>query len=160
MKTIFEKGKRLFFCLLLLIGFGTNVGAQNQQTVTINGQTIDKTVVQITFDKDQVVLHFSDGLSQTANMDDVSIVFSPKDAESISSLQNNTFIFHGVVNGQLTIGNVQEGTHLTIFNANGQRMMSAQSTGGTTTLQVSQLPVGTYILRAGTQIVKFQKTNR
>ena len=158
MKTVFEMEKRFFFCLLLLIGFVTNAGAQTQQTVTINGQTVEKTVVQITFDKDQVVLHFSDGLTRTADMDDVSIAFSPSDAESISSLQNNAFVFQGVVNGQLTIGNLQEGTHLTIFNANGQRMMSAQSTGGTTTLQVSQLPVGTYILRAGTQIVKFQKT--
>ena len=158
MKTVFEMEKRFFFCLLLLIGFGTNAGAQTQQTVTINGQTVEKTVVQITFDKDQVVLHFSDGLTQTADMDDVSIAFSPSDAESISSLQSNAFTFHGVVNGQLTIGNLQEGTHLTIFNANGQRMMSAQSTGGTTTLQVSQLPAGTYILKAGSQFVKFQKT--
>ena len=158
MKTVFEMEKRLLLCLLLLIGFGTNAVAQTQQTVTVNGQTVEKTVVQITFDKDQVVLHFSDGLTQTADMDDVSIAFSPSDAESISSLLSNAFIFHGVVNGQLTIGNLQEGTHLTIFNANGQRMMSAQSTGGTTTLQVSQLPTGTYILKAGSQYVKFQKT--
>ena len=158
MKTVFEMEKRLLLCLLLLIGFGTNAVAQTQQTVTVNGQTVEKTVVQITFDKDQVVLHFSDGLTQTADMDDVSIAFSPSDAESISSLQSNAFIFHGVVNGQLTIGNLQEGTHLTIFNANGQRMMSAQSTGETTTLQVSQLPAGTYILKAGSQFVKFQKT--
>ena len=158
MKTVFEMEKRLLLCLLLLIGFGTNAVAQTQQTVTVNGQTVEKTVVQITFDKDQVVLHFSDGLTQTADMDDVSITFSPSDAESISSLQSNAFTFHGVVNGQLTIGNLQEGTHLTIFNANGQRMMSAQSTGGTTTLQVSQLPAGTYILKAGSQFVKFQKT--
>ena len=158
MKTVFEMEKRLLLCLLLLIGLGTNAVAQTQQTVTVNGQTVEKTVVQITFDKDQVVLHFSDGLTQTADMDDVSIAFSPSDAESISTLQSNAFIFHGVVNGQLTIGNLQEGTHLTIFNANGQRMMSAQSTGGTTTLQVSQLPAGTYILKAGSQYVKFQKT--
>ena len=158
MKTVFEMEKRLLLCLLLLIGLGTNAVAQTQQTVTVNGQTVEKTVVQITFDKDQVVLHFSDGLTQTADMDDVSIAFSPSDAESISSLLSNAFIFHGVVNGQLTIGNLQEGTHLTIFNANGQRMMSAQSTGGTTTLQVSQLPTGTYILKAGSQYVKFQKT--
>ena len=158
MKTVFEMEKRLLLCLLLLIGLGTNAVAQTQQTVTVNGQTVEKTVVQITFDKDQVVLHFSDGLTQTADMDDVSIAFSPSDAESISSLQSNAFIFHGVVNGQLTIGNLQEGTHLTIFNANGQHMMSAQSTGGTTTLQVSQLPAGTYILKAGSQYVKFQKT--
>ena len=150
--------KRLFISLLFLIYLAAPSWAQTQQTVTINGQTVEKTVVQITFDKDQVVLHFSDGLTQTADMDDVSIAFSPSDAESISSLQDNAFVFHGVVNGQLTIGNLQEGMHLTIFNANGQRMMSALSTGGTTTLQVSQLPVGTYILRAGTQIVKFQKT--
>ena len=150
--------KGLFISLLFLIYLAAPSWAQTQQTVTINGQTVEKTVVQITFDKDQVVLHFSDGLTQTADMDDVSIAFSPLDAESISSLQDNAFVFHGVVNGQLTIGNLQEGTHLTIFNANGQRMMSALSTGGTTTLQVSQLPVGTYILRAGTQIVKFQKT--
>ena len=150
--------KRFFISLLFLIFLAAPSWAQTQQTVTINGQTVDKTVVQITFDKDQVVLHFSDGLTQTADMDDVSIAFSPSDAESISSLQSNTFIFHGVVNGQLTIGNLQEGTHLTIFNANGQRMMSAQSTGGTTTLQVSQLPTGIYILKAGSQYVKFQKT--
>ena len=158
MKTVFEMEKRLLLCLLLLIGLGTNAVAQTQQTVTVNGQTVENTVVQITFDKDQVVLHFGDGLTQTADMDDVSIAFSPSDAESISSLQSNAFTFHGVVNGQLTIGNLQEGTHLTIFNANGQRMMSAQSTGGTTTLQVSQLPTGTYILKAGSQYVKFQKT--
>ena len=157
MKTVFEMEKRLLLCLLLLIGLGTNAVAQTQQTVTVNGKTVEKTVVQITFDKDQVVLHFSDGLTQTADMDDVSIAFSPSDAESISSLQSNAFTFHGIVNGQLTIGNLQEGTHLTIFNANGQRMMSAQSTGGTTTLQVSQLPAGTYILKAGSQFVKFQK---
>ena len=150
--------KRFFISLLFLIYLAAPSWAQTQQTVTINGQTVDKTVVKITFDKDQVVLHFSDGFTQTADMDDVSIAFSPSDAESISSLQSNAFIFHGVVNGQLTIGNLQEGTHLTIFNANGQRMMSAQSTGGTTTLQVSQLPTGTYILKAGSQYVKFQKT--
>ena len=150
--------KRFFISLLFLIYLAAPSWAQTQQTVTINGQTVDKTVVKITFDKDQVVLHFSDGLTQTADMDNVSIAFSPSDAESISSLQSNAFIFHGVVNGQLTIGNLQEGTHLTIFSANGQRMMSAQSTGGTTTLQVSQLPAGTYILKAGSQYVKFQKT--
>ncbi|MBO7661503.1 MAG: T9SS type A sorting domain-containing protein [Bacteroidaceae bacterium] len=150
--------KRFFISLLFLIFLATPSWAQTQQTVTINGQTVEKTVVQITFDKDQVVLHFSDGFTQTADMDDVSIAFSPSDAESISSLQSNAFIFHGVVNGQLTIGNLKEGTQLTIFNANGQRMMSAQSTGGTTTLQVSQLPTGTYILKAGSQYVKFQKT--
>ena len=150
--------KRFFISLLFLIYLVAPSWAQTQQTVTINGQTVDKTVVKITFDKDQVVLHFSDGFTQTADMDNVSIAFSPSDAESISSLQSNAFIFHGVVNGQLTIGNLQEGTHLTIFNANGQRMMSALSTGETTTLQVSQLPAGTYILKAGSQYVKFQKT--
>lgn len=150
--------KRFFISLLFLIYLAAPSWAQTQQTVTINGQTVDKTVVKITFDKDQVVLHFSDGLTQTADMDNVSIAFSPSDAESISSLQSNAFIIHRVVNGQLTIGNLQEGTHLTIFNANGQHMMSAQSTGETTTLQVSQLPAGTYILKAGSQYVKFQKT--
>ncbi|MBQ3627405.1 MAG: hypothetical protein II947_00055, partial [Bacteroidaceae bacterium] len=71
--------KRLLLYLLLLIGLGTNAVAQTQQTVTVNGLTVEKTVVQITFDKDQVVLHFSDGLTQTADMDDVSIAFSPSD---------------------------------------------------------------------------------
>ena len=150
--------KRLFISLLFLICLSAPSWAQTQQTVTINGQAVDKTVVQITFDKDQVVLHFSDGLIQTADMDNVSIAFTASDTESISTLQGNAFIFRGVVNGQLSIGNVQPGTKLTIFNANGQRMMAAQSTGESTTLNVSQLPVGTYILKVGTQIVKFQKT--
>ena len=46
--------------LLLLAGMlSTAVFADNKQTVKIDGQVIEKTISEITFDGDNVVLHFA-----------------------------------------------------------------------------------------------------
>ena len=55
--------------LLLLAGMLSTVTyADNNQTVKIEGSIIDKVVTEITFDGDEVVLHYSDNSSDTKNM--------------------------------------------------------------------------------------------
>lgn len=63
--------------LLLLAGMlSTAVFAGNKQTVTIDGQVIEKTISEITFDGDNVVLHYADNTSATEDMSRVTLSFS------------------------------------------------------------------------------------
>lgn len=49
--------------------------ADNGQTVTIGGQTVNKTVKEITFSGTDMELSFADGTTQTADMATVNITF-------------------------------------------------------------------------------------
>lgn len=63
--------------LLLLTGMlSTAVFAGNKQTVTIDGQVIEKAISEITFDGDNVVLHYADNTSATEDMSLVTLSFS------------------------------------------------------------------------------------
>lgn len=63
--------------LLLLAGMlSTAVFANSKQTVKIDGQVIDNTVSEITFDGDNVVLHYADNTSATEDMSLVTLSFS------------------------------------------------------------------------------------
>ena len=63
--------------LLLLTGMlSTAVFAGNKQTVTIDGQVIEKTISEITFDGDNVVLQYADNSSDQADMSLVTLSFS------------------------------------------------------------------------------------
>ena len=63
--------------LLLLAGMlSTAVFAGNKQTVKIEGQVIEKTISEITFDGDNVVLHYADNSSGQADMSLVTLSFS------------------------------------------------------------------------------------
>ena len=63
--------------LLLLAGMlSTAVFAGNKQTVKIEGQVIEKTISEITFDGDIVVLHYADNSSDQADMSLVTLSFS------------------------------------------------------------------------------------
>lgn len=63
--------------LLLLAGMlSTAVFAGNKQTLKIEGQVIEKTISEITFDGDNVVLHYADNTSATEDMSLVTLSFS------------------------------------------------------------------------------------
>ena len=59
--------RHLLVLVCLLMTFGAM--ADDVQTVTVGGSTVDKTVTQITFDGDDVILHFSDATSDKWDMD-------------------------------------------------------------------------------------------
>lgn len=63
--------------LLLLAGMlSTAVFADSKQTVKIEGKVIEKTISEITFDGDNVVLHYADNTSATEDMSLVTLSFS------------------------------------------------------------------------------------
>lgn len=122
------------------------------QTLTINGQTVEKTVTQLTFSGDNVVLHF-EGSDESYALDDVVLDFS--DVSSINSI--NTFKLNGLVDGRLDISGLAAGTPVAVFDISGKKMASLRAGEETTQVNVGNFRSGVYILKAGTQIVKFVK---
>ena len=88
--------KRIIAVSLALMSLCLSANADVVQTLTINGQTVEKTVTQLTFSGDNVVLHF-EGSEESYALDDVVLDFS--DVSSINSI--NTFKLNGLVDGRL-----------------------------------------------------------
>ena len=72
---------------LALLFASSAVHADNGQVVTVNGKTVAKTVTKMTFDGDNVVLHYADQSSETVDMSNVVIVFPVTDAVKALSVE-------------------------------------------------------------------------
>ena len=115
----------IFSCLLLSLGVMADGG---DQTVTVGGSTVNKTVKQITFNGDDVVLHFSDNSTQAASMDEeVKIAFKL----STTYLES--------INAQLSTFNSQR-----IYNLRGQYMGES----------LDDVSAGVYIVNGKKVVVK------
>lgn len=116
--------------LTLALAVSASAYAQDvKQVVTINGTANEKTVQTITFEGDNVNLLYTDGTSETADMEVVAISFE-YEATSI------------------TVSSVAEnGEAKKIYDINGRQVRS--------TLDV--LPQGVYIVKSANKSVKFIK---
>lgn len=117
--------RQLLFLGLLLLCLGA-MADDGDQTVTIAGTTVSKTVKQITFSGDDVILHFSDNTTQTADMDnEVKIAFelSTTYLESINA-QPSTFNSQRVYNlrGQY-MGESLDGLRAGVYIQNGKKVI-------------------------------------
>ena len=102
-----------------------NVLADNRQTVTVNGQPVDKTVKEITFNGDNVILLFSDNSTQTEDMSLVQLAFSYGPATGINQLETVQEALQGKVynlNGQL-VGDSIDGLAKGIYIVNGKKVI-------------------------------------
>jgi len=133
--------------LLMSVSFAK---AESKQTLTINGQTVESVVTRITFEGDNVVLHFKGGDSQTADMDAVVLGFEYSPTTSISVLR-------GTVDNYLNLAGLDEGTVVSIYDAQGKLVRTTTVREAKAVLSVSTLRSGVYVLKAGRRIVKFNK---
>lgn len=144
--------KRFFVAALFIMSLCGIAQADVQQTLTINGQKVEKVVSQITFSGDNVVLHFN-GSEESYPMNDVQIDFSG--ASGINSV--STFTLNGIVDGQLNIAGLAAGTSVAVYDVSGKKVAATRAQGDATQLDINNLNGGVYILKAGNQIVKFVK---
>ena len=144
--------KRFFMAVMLVMSLCGIVKADAEQTLTINGQKVEKVVSQLTFSGDNVVLHF-DGSEESYPMNEVQIDFTV--TNGINNLK--TFTFNGIVDGQLNIAGLADGTPVAVYDISGKKVAGVRAAGKVTQLSVDGLNGGVYILKAGNQIVKFVK---
>lgn len=133
--------------LLMSVSFAK---AESKQTLTINGQTVESIVTRITFEGDNVVLHFKGGDSQTADMDAVVLGFEYSPTTAIGVLR-------GTVDNYLNLAGLDEGTVVSIYDAQGKLVRTTTVREAKAVLSVSTLRSGVYVLKAGRRIVKFNK---
>jgi hypothetical protein len=132
-------------CLLMIL----SVQAEKKQTLTINGQTIEKIATRITFDGDNVVITFGDQTSQIADMEQVRLSFSALPT-TIGTIKEH-------VADLLDINGIELGTTIEIYDAQGKKVITARADEARTILNTHSLKGGIYLLKANRQVVKFVK---
>lgn len=112
--------------LLLLAGMlSAAVFAGSKQTVKIDGQVIDKTVSEITFDGDNVVLQYSDNTSDNGDMSLVTLSFSYSTTTGISQVEGIKQALQGKVynlQGQC-VGSSLQGLSKGVYIINGKKVI-------------------------------------
>lgn len=112
--------------LLLLAGMlSTAVFADSKQTVKIDGQVIEKTISEITFDGDNVVLQYSDNTSDQADMSLVTLSFSYSTTTGISQVEGIKKALQGKVynlQGQC-VGSSLQGLSKGVYIINGKKVI-------------------------------------
>lgn len=111
----------ILLAMLCLVAQTSQVG----QKLTINGEQVDKVATQLTFDGDNVVLHFGD-TQESYDMNSVTLSFEVADGISATSM----FQLSGIVSGQLCVSGLDSGTVVSVFDAAGQLVLH-NSTGHT-----------------------------
>lgn len=117
--------KRIY--LLAFAGLlASAIYADNKQTVTVNGSAVGKTVTEITFDGDEVTLHFNDQSSQTEDMSLVKLAFTYDNTPTgINQVETVKEALQGKVynlNGQL-VGTSTDGLAKGIYIVNGKKVI-------------------------------------
>lgn len=111
--------------LLLLAGMlSTAVFAGSKQTVKIVGQVIEKTVSEITFDGDNVVLQYSDNTSDQADMSLVTLSFTYQ-TTGISQIEDIKKALQGKVYNLLDqcVGKSPTGLSKGVYIINGKKVI-------------------------------------
>lgn len=146
--------KRLLAGLLTALSMAGGVCAETTQTLLINGEEVDRLVSSITFDGDNVVLHFGDE-TESYDMNLVSLTLDHK--SGINDL--NMFAFNGrIEGGVLSVRGLEAGVPIFIYNLGGIVQSSAMAdNNGEAVIDVQRFPAGIYILQAGNNCVKFVK---
>lgn len=115
-----------FYFFILAALLSTNMLADSKQTVTINGQAVDKTVSEITFDGDNVTLSYSDGSSATEDMSLVKLAFTyDGGTDGINQMEMVKQSLQGMVynlNGQL-VGTSTDGLDKGVYIVNGKKII-------------------------------------
>lgn len=99
--------------------------ADNKQTLTIDGSTVDKVVTQITFDGDNAVLTYSDNSTQSADMELVALAFEYDGTSGISAVETEETTVTGKVynlNGQM-VGTTTAGLSKGVYIVDGKKMI-------------------------------------
>ncbi|KXB48756.1 hypothetical protein HMPREF1870_00258 [Bacteroidales bacterium KA00344] len=139
--------------MLLVATMPTPAWADGPVT-TVNGVQVERVLSKITFWGDNIVLHFNDGnAEQTEDLEAVSITLPA--TTGIDKLR--TFVSKQLQGDNLTLKGVGRGERIAIYDAGGRLRMQTTASGSDMSLSLAGLKTGVYIVKAGNNIIKFQK---
>lgn len=142
--------------LVSVFAAGLSVGAFAEKQVLINGAVAEKSdVVEITFKGDDLELKYSDGSSFLLDMETVEIDFMG--GTSLAGVSSGIFSLNSVPEEELRLQGVRQGALIQIIATGGKLLYMEQAGAGDVVIPISFLRPGAYLLKAGSQVVKFIK---
>lgn len=143
--------KKLILSIVFMLALALSVNAA-EPTLTINGKEVEKTVTKITFEGDNVVLHFGNE-TEAHDMNSVVLTFS-----ALSGIDEIiSYSFNGIIDGNIVLGGIPTGTVVEIYDTTGKLRVSEKITSDPANIDITTLNKGIYLLKAGKNCVKFQK---
>lgn len=147
-----KKIRTLFLSALLAVS--TSVMADDYQYLTVsqtNGETsfAVSDIKKITFDATNMVLHLSNGSTETLPLANLSKMFfagSPSAVASLGKSQSKVQFNGGMLRAELTTGERVE-----LFNMKGEKVFSTNQSGN---YDLSTLVKGVYIVKVGADTKK------
>lgn len=150
--------RKLLFTLFMLLGV---CYIQAAGVFKVNGEVIEKTPALITMDGYQagyLQVKFTDGSVVSYNMN--LIEYYPNEPSSSikeTKQEDGFWQVKGRVGDVLRLEGITPGAEISIYSASGVQEYRGKSNSEHTTVDVSRLSQGVYILRVGRQSVKFIK---
>lgn len=150
--------KKLFLSFLLMCGMCSLSHATMVQTIIVNGvEVAGKSVASMTFSGDDAVIVYSDNSSETAPIEQVKILFAYGATGISKANQTGVFDFKGVVNDKLTVNGIPAGTKAVLYDANGRQCQAVVAEADGLSINMNGKAAGVYMLKVGSQVVKFIK---
>ncbi len=147
--------KRLIRIILIAACLSYSELAMSAPEIKVNGEVISSSPSQIKINGDNVNVTFTDGSTLSFDMDDIVVnLNAPTD---ITTLQNNLFTINTAVGDNLVVTGVKEGKMLSILSVTGISVYSCMTESNETSINISSLASGVYLLNIDGKVVKFIK---
>lgn len=127
-----------------------------EQTITVNGQKVEGIAVRLTFDGDNVVIHFEDGTETSAEMENTTIDISST-TDNIEGLNSAFAVKGNIVGDKLFVSGLSDGEPMSLISAGGYAVAKTTAKNGRASLSLAGLPKGVYLIKVGNKIIKFHK---
>lgn len=108
-----------------LMAMSMGAMADATQTVTISGTSVDKQVASLSFDGDNVVITFSEGDTQTVDMEELSILLTYSENSGIVQIESDDNQADGKIfnlAGQY-VGDNKQSLNRGIYIVNGKKIV-------------------------------------
>lgn len=142
--------------LASLFALGLTASSFAEKQILINGSPAEKSdIEEISFMGDNLILKYSDGDSFTLDIETVEINFS--DATSNGSILAGIFTLNSWVKDEIHVSGVTVGTPIQIISVDGKTIYASHAEAEDVTISSAAFTPATYIIKIGSQIVKFIK---
>ena len=151
--------KKIFLTMALVLSSIVAVIADEvKPVITVNGTEVEKAMSEITFSGNNVIISYVDGTSASfAKTDEIILTFDGTTAVGSVEAAYETFSYNGIVDGQLKVSGLADGTKVQVYSASGLNVGAGVVADGSVSLNVSGLSSGVYVLRVGKNVIKFMK---
>ncbi|MFW9600823.1 MAG: T9SS type A sorting domain-containing protein [Prevotella sp.] len=140
----------IVFTLLI----STNLFAgTDKSAISINGNKVDKSVTEISYEDSVITLHWSDNTVMTNKLaSTMAKLVSDYDIDKayIASIG-------GIYGNSIIVGGTKSGSNINIYNVEGKKIQDMAANNDQTYIDISTLNTGIYLLQDNSTVIKFIK---